>query len=254
MAKTQAIQKTQTAELAKPLEDWQIELQNKAKDRRAQLAIGVPRITHRGGALRRDGELIKELDVIVVDSVLHNAWYSEKWEDGVAATPACYSFGETLVELKPHAESSKKQNVDCISCPKNVFGSGPGRAKECKNQARLLLISPPKDPASTAKSERRQIDVPPTSLKNWSNYCSSLVGTTPTGDPAEVLTRITIGPREKGTGYALYFTQIGTVPTEGVRAAIEVRKATAGVLTLPYPKLEQPEEEAPKTPAKKRKF
>jgi hypothetical protein len=233
------------------LEDWQIELREKARDRRAQLATGVPRITHKGGVLLRDGEALKELDCIVVDSTLHNAYFADAYVEGEARTPDCYAFGEA--DLKPHPEAPKPQHTDCATCPKNVFGSGQGRGKACKNQARLLIISPPKDPASTAKSEKRQIDVPPTSLRIWSDYCASLDGTTPTGDPAEVITRITAGPRSKGPGHALYFTEVGRVPAEGVKAAMAVRAASAGVLSLPYPKLDEKAEE-PKAPAKRRKF
>lgn len=112
------------------------------------------------------------LNVVILDFVAYNSYYTQAWNPNVRAKPACWAIGKIIDDLAPSDKVPKPQHADCKTCPKGQFGSAPGggKGKACKNIRRLLVV-----PANfTEKSEPMTLDVSPTGLKSWNRYVDRL--------------------------------------------------------------------------------
>ena len=93
--------------------------------------------------------------------------------------------------LIPSSNSPNKQADTCSSCPNNQFGSSPtGRGKACKN-TRLLAVMPADAIESEDEAPVWIMAIPPTSLKAFDNYVSTLSSRYKT-IPLGVVTQITM--------------------------------------------------------------
>lgn len=112
------------------------------------------------------------LNVVILDFVAYNSYYTQAWNPNVRAKPACWSIGKVLDEMVPSDKVPTPQHTDCKTCPKGQFGSAPGggKGKACKNIRRLLVVEPSFD----EKSEPMTLDVSPTGLKSWNRYVDFL--------------------------------------------------------------------------------
>ena len=252
-----AKKKQETGLQTKELTDWQKKLADKAKNARAMVVQGVSRITHKGGELQIDGKSVQgnKLPIIIIDSILANEYYTTKFVEGVPCSPDCYAFGTDAATMAPHPEAPEKQSETCAACPQNVYGTADGgnrAGKACRNTVRLLVVTPSDNPEAYAKQEKRQISVPPTSLKQWGKFQTELTDLTVTGSPMEVVTELST--RRKGSFHELTFEVKGKVPEKNVEAIFNLSEKSAGLLSQPFPKLEAPEAPAPRNARKSRKL
>ncbi|MGM9571103.1 MAG: hypothetical protein ACI3ZR_02695 [bacterium] len=104
-----------------------------------------------------DGEFkaASELIGVIVDHYPVNAYWKEKYT-GENNAPDCASLDGKFGEGNPGGA--------CKSCPMNQWGSDQdGRGKACKNMHRIFLLQ-------EGEAMPIQLTIPPTSLKNLSNY------------------------------------------------------------------------------------
>jgi hypothetical protein len=246
-SKTQIVKKEAPAALA-PLEPWEMELAKEAKAEVAKEATGIPRISHKGGVLKIDGQAVagNKLQVGIIDFVFAKAYYEGEFNDQVAQTPVCYAFAREEAGMVPHTEAPKKQNATCAGCPHNAFGTAErGRGKRCKDERRLGVVVSVNDPDSVQEAEVRTISVPPGSLKNWAAYLRKIPDITPTGNVRAVLTEISTEPA--GGAYALTFKPVAKLAGDTVKAIMAKKEQVGADLMLPYPNIEQPEQPAPRS-------
>lgn len=191
-----------------------------------------------------------EIQCVVIAAVAENQWFKDRYNPDVKSIPACYAIGEGKnQDLVPYEQSKEKQHDYCYrsegdQCPKFEWGSaeGGGRGKACKERRRLALI-----PAD-GTSEMLLASIPPTSLKNWSNFVLEVAATT--GRPVYgVITKIKVVPDAKNQ-FSVKFSVVEPVNDAGLEQIMGKRSAALAALLQPYP---EPEEEEAK-PAKKRKF
>jgi hypothetical protein len=115
------------------------------------------------------------LNVVVLNFVAFNSYYTAAWNPNVRAKPACWALGRVLDEMVPSDKVPTPQHTDCKTCPKGQFGSAPngGKGKACKNIRRLLVV--PYGPEGiNEKTEPMTLDVSPTGLKSWNKYVDRL--------------------------------------------------------------------------------
>lgn len=110
------------------------------------VALGK-RISIKGGVFRlvADGKEVaaideRYLDVVIVKAApkVSRTWYAKTFDPKAetAAAPDCWSAdGE-----RPSDDSHNKQSVTCVSCPKNVAGSGQGNSRACRYQQRIAVV------------------------------------------------------------------------------------------------------------------
>ena len=105
----------------------------------------VKRISIKGGVFRlvaggKEVAAIDErhLNVIIVKAApkVSRIFYSASYDADNITGPDCWSNdGE-----RPDASAENKQAETCMSCPKNIAGSGQGNSRACRYQQRLAVV------------------------------------------------------------------------------------------------------------------
>lgn len=256
MARTKEIVKVGGNTAIQPKEDWEIELAQRAKDEKASEVTGIPRITHRGGIIKIDDKKVADnkLTVAVVCYGKTKTYYESGFDpDSPSATPSCYAFASSKPgaedQMKPHDAAPGKEHTQCSGCPHNAFGTAEkGRGKRCQDRRKLLVLVNTADAGEVPKAQVRQFDVPPGSLRNFSNYLKGLDDMTPYGISG-VLTEITTEPSENG-GYTILFNNTERLEKDFVKALTMKAKQIESELSAPFPVLEKAEPKPSKRSAK----
>ena len=223
----------------------------------------LQKIGVQGGVLTVDETPVpgNALDVIVLQTVHHNAYYEGAYNPRVKSIPVCYSYGaqddeDPEASMAPHEESKSPQDEGggCEGCWANQMGSAEtGRGKACKNIRTLALVTA--DAADSAEAmenaEVRTLSLPVTSVKFWANFVKK------TAEDLSlpywgVIVRITAAPDAK-TQFSVKFTFVSVIDFEADAGLYEALKAKMeplyGEMTQPY---KEPTEEAtPPAPARK---
>lgn len=142
--KHMAAKKAATGETSMVKWDEKLAMYAQAASAKHQQALGQGNwIGTRAGILTYKQQKIKQpLDCVIVADTFENAFYKGKFDENNPQPPVCFAFGDDIATMKPHDASVSKQNPDCVSCPKNVFGtSETGRGKACKNIVRMALVN-----------------------------------------------------------------------------------------------------------------
>lgn len=136
------------------------------------------------------GAQADELDVVIVDFVYMNAYYEDAYQKGVVSSPVCLSLHPEPKGAVPSPNSRDAQCGDCDGCAQNAFGS-KGKGKACQNRVLIAVL-----PADAEEGSAFAIlDIPPTSIKGFSNYVSSVAAALQR-PPYGVITRISCDPNE----------------------------------------------------------
>jgi hypothetical protein len=117
-----------------------------------------------------DGIEADELEVVVLDFNSHNQFYESAYTPGVVSVPTCFAIGDNPKALVPSKNAPQAQSENCAQCAMNAYGSN-GNGKACRNSRLLAVI----DPADMAEGPVYTISVPPTSIRAWDSYVSTLV-------------------------------------------------------------------------------
>lgn len=259
----QLVKKATTA----ALEPWEQTEMEHAQDVKSKETLGVPRITTRGGEFKIDGKALgKKMILAIVGVAKEKAYFVKDYDPSKAATPDCFSFTddnnkeEVMVAAaeatnwqnrKPKLDGSGEYSP-CNGCRHNVFGTAKvGRGKRCKDYRRLLVLSPninekgepSLDPATVQRAEKRLLQVPPASLKEWGSFLTSLKDKTRTGSISEVLVEVELYGLPNG-GHGIHFTPLKGLDKETHRALTVIRPVVLPILFQPYPVLTQPNPES----------
>jgi hypothetical protein len=212
-------------------------------------------ISFKGGNMSYDENLIpgNTMDVIVLDFVLENGIFREKYNPSKPASPMCYAIGRDEDALKPHEESEEPQHTDCATCPNNEWGSDPegGRGKACKNTRRIAVI--PADclksgPEAIKKAGMVMCKLPVTSLKNFSTFVNQAVKVMDT-PPFGVVVRLSTKPHPTSL-FQVHWTILDKIENQEHLEALYERHVGANkAMFQPYPKMD--EEQAPAKSSKK---
>jgi hypothetical protein len=239
---------------------WQDRLAGMAKEatqQEASVASGQF-IGTKAGQLTWNGQSVagNKLDVVVLDSILENAYYPKKFDPDDPQPPVCFAFGRDDKTLTPHPDSVDKQHDSCEGCPMNEFGSadnGTGKGKACKNIRRLALISAkPLTEDSVSKGEVAYLKTPVTSVKNWAAYVRTLDALEHI-PPLAVVTQIGSVPDAKSQ-FKLTFNKVENIDEDLTDALLARHDIVASEIDFPYPPPVEQKAASSKKPAGKRKY
>lgn len=136
------------------------------------------KIGFKKGKVSYDGQPVagNVLDVIVIHSVMENAFYDTEFDPDNPRSPVCFAFGTSEDDMVPHADSKEPQHDSCKGCPMNEFGSADkGKGKACKNVRRLALLpAKPLEAGVLEGSDVAYCKLPVTSGKGFNNYVKRL--------------------------------------------------------------------------------
>lgn len=228
----------------KEVTTWSEELAKHAKAAAANERPQVSRVSLRGGVMTLMDQKIpgNAMDCIVLASMMEQAYYPNRFDPNKPDAPDCFAFSETGEDMAPHAQAFKPQHETCLGCPKNEWGSDAnspsGKGKACKQKRKLLLM--PADAikhGSIKTCELAVLDVPVTSVKNWSNYVNALAATEGR-PPWAMVTNIKLESDPK-TQIKVTFKAGFAIGDDHLQELMDRANTTKEILAIPYDKTEQ---------------
>lgn len=209
--------------------EWEEEMRRQAAAAKAMEPMQGRFISLRGGVMTFQQVPIPDnkLHSIVLDSVIEHQLYTGAFDPTAAASPDCYAFGRTSIEMRPHAQAEHKQSEACASCPKFAWGSDPkgGRGKACREVRRLAVIDgalAEKGPEAIMRAEVVFLKLPVTSVRNWASYVSQLNNVVHR-PPWGVITEIAPQPDQKSV-FLVKFALKSQLGADIISAVAEKRK------------------------------
>lgn len=148
-------------------------------------------------------DLGDEIQVVVVDFISKNTFYSGPYNPNNIQPPDCYAMGKILGDMAPENDSPQVQAEKCLTCPLNQFGTGQnGTSKACKNSRELaVILIDPEDPDAAADPSAPiySLSLPPSAIKSFDGAVN-YVARTIQGPPLKAI--LTVTAKNVGT-YAL---------------------------------------------------
>ena len=202
-----------------------------AKEAAATERPSLSKISLKSGVISIGGQAVKDnrFDSVVLASTYRNTFYAGRYDANNIVNPDCFSLAATDAAMVPDAAVTKPVAAKCEGCPNAEWGSdlNGGRGKACKQTRRLVLLpaSALADPKEVQTAELAIMDIPVTSVKNYSQYINVLAASI--GLPAyAVVTEISAKPDPK-TQFKVEFKGIGPVASDALLDAIEARQPEA---------------------------
>ena len=246
-APTKQAEKPQTTAVV----SWEDEMAAQAQAAAAMEAGagGSRYFSTRGGVLSLDDAHLpnNQMAAVIVDHVLENVFYADKFDPDVAAAPVCFAFGRDDRTMAPHPDVVAKgqaQHATCSGCPMNEWGTADtGKGKACRNTRRLGLI-----PAGALTADGRftaypdaehfetaavaYLKLPVTSVKGFASFVKNVAGTL-RRPPHGIFTRIQEVPDAKSQ-FKIVFTPLAAAPGAVVPALMRRHEEVMKVIEQPY--------------------
>jgi hypothetical protein len=127
--------------------------------------LGARRISIKGGVFRefiggKEYRVSEErsMNVVIVKAApkVSRIFYSGSYVEGETVSPTCWSSDSQ----RPDEKVKEPQSATCLTCPKNIKGSGQGESRACRYQQRLAVVLD----SEVANKEVYQLVLPPTSV------------------------------------------------------------------------------------------
>ncbi len=209
-------------------------------------------LSFKGGNMSYNEEPIpgNKMDVIVVDFLLENAMFRDKYNPNRPASPMCYAFGREEADMKPHEEAEEPQNPQCEDCPNNEWASDPegGRGKACKNSRRIAVLPADillKGSEAIRKASVVMCKLPVTSIKLFSAYINQCVKVLEK-PPFAVVVELSTTPHPANLFSVNWKIKDVIASDELLEALYNKRVSIEKLMLQPYPKFEDEPAPAPR--------
>lgn len=238
--------------------DLAAELAGYAKDAAAKERPSVSKISLKSGVISYAGQPVagNNLDVIIIAAAYKNTLYKGRYDPNNITNPNCFAVSATGEDMAPHENVQEPENETCQGCPNSEWGSDPGggRGKACKEGRRLILLpaNALQDIEAIKSGEMAILDMPVTSVKNWSNLVNQLGAA---GRPSwSVVVNVKTVPDAKSQ-FKVVLTPVQEINDVAAIQAIKARMNDALRIALtPYDETATAADAAAPAPQGKRKF
>lgn len=245
---------------------WDEELAKQAADSAAMEANagGGQFFSVKGGVLTWNDAPVpgNQMGVVILDSILENTYYPEKFDPDNIASPSCFAFGRDDKTMVPHANvmaAGTNESDKCLGCPMNEWASADtGKGKACKNTRRLALV-----PAGTfnAAGKFEPIDdlehylttpvgfmkLPVTSVKGYAGFVKQVAGALKR-PPHGLITKVKVVADAK-TQFKVVFEALSPLGNQFLPNIMKRRDEVMATIDFPYqPREEKPAGEKPAAP------
>lgn len=216
------------------------ELAKEAKDDAAKERPAISKISLKSGVMSYGGTPMpgNKVEAIILAAGYRNVYYAGRFDPNNIVNPNCFALSESDEDMVPHENVREKEHETCDGCPKAEWASDPngGRGKACKQGRRLVLIPAnalEEGPEKVKTAELAIMDMPVTSVKNYSQFVNTLSVSANVPTYAAVA-QISVVPDAK-TQFKVMFQAMRVVPTVALLAAIKSRRNEALRIALaPY--------------------
>ena len=231
-------------------------LAEQAKVAAASERPNISKINLKAGQITVGGVAVEnnKLEAVILAATYRNTFYKGRYDPNNIVNPNCFALSETDDDVVPSPDVTTPEHPTCEGCPRAEWGSdlNGGRGKACKQTRRLVLLpaNALESPDTIKIAELAIVDVPVTSVKNYSQYINVLSASI--GLPAwAVVTEMSTKPDAK-TQFKVEFKGIKAAGGDAVIDALEIRKVEAvriGLIGYDASNDEEPEKQD--APAKK---
>lgn len=212
----------------------------KAKDASAKERPAISRISLKSGIMTYGGTEIanNKMEALVMAASFRNVWYAGAYDPNNIVNPNCFAIADNDDNMVPHPNVAEPVHETCTGCPKNEWASDPkgGRGKACKQTRRLVLlpgVAVEKGPEEILSAEMAVMDIPVTSVKNYSQFVNTLYASANV-PPYAAIAEIAV-VRDAKTQFKVQFRPMRVIPTVELLEAVEKRLEGANKLSLePY--------------------
>lgn len=143
--------------------------------------------------------------VIINWVTAHHFWVND-YDEKNPTPPDCWAYGTNPKTMVPSEGSTEIQSDEtCNDCPQNVFGSGVGNAKACKNMRVLGVVAADSE---DVEDPILKMEVSPTGLRVFDAYVQTLAAKGFL--PIQVITEVSFD--ENQTYPSLRFKAVGPNP------------------------------------------
>lgn len=230
---------TQSTQLALPA-DVLAQLAVDAKDAAAKERPAVGRISLKSGVMTYAGQQIagNKMEAIVLSAVFRNVFYAGRYDPNNIVNPTCFAISVEDGNMVPHENVENPVHPTCDGCPNNEWASDPsgGRGKACKQTRRLVLMpdtAVEKGPKEVKQAELAIMDLPVTSVKNYSGFVNSLAVSAKV-PPYAAIAEISVVPDPK-TQFKVRFQPMRIIPSIEHLDAVKARLEDAKLIAMtPY--------------------
>jgi hypothetical protein len=231
------------------------QLAEEARNEQAKERPTMSRLSTRGGILSYQDTAMpgNKINAVILFSAYINTYYVTDFDPDVPANPYCFALG-TDDDMVPHEVVPDKQSETCATCEHHAWGSDPkgGRGKACKEKRRLIVIHED-EIMDLSKAEMAVLELPVTSVRNWSSYVNGLAASTGL-PPYAIVTEISVVPDRKSQ-FKIEFTPLHAIEDGEIILALKKKRAEAERLALvPFDPYQEPEAKPVPQPKKKAKF
>lgn len=264
MTKGEVVEAAGTS-LAMPA-DVMAALAKEAKDQSASERPSISRISLKSGVMSYAGAPVpgNKLEAVILAASYRNVYYADRFDANNVVSPNCFALSSTDADMAPHSNVSHPEHPTCEGCKNNEWGSDPigGRGKACKQTRRLVLLpgaAVEKGVQDVLTAEQAILDLPVTSVRNYSQYVNALAASANVPTYAAIA-QISVVPDAK-TQFKVMFQPMRVLPSLDLLNAVKRRLEGAASLSLePYSETAAPVDEndqvkdVGKSSAKKSKF
>lgn len=178
----------------------------------------------------------EEIQLVVIDFINRNAWYSKPYDPDNVTPPDCYALGKNIKEMAPESDSPERQNDTCGPCPLNQFGSASNKkGKACRNfyDLAVLVVDPDRpDAHNSPDAPMYVLQVSPKNRPAWESVVPS-VARTLDGPPIKAVITVSAKTAPQGTFALLNFHGDFTVNSN--YASHATRRGEASELLFRHP-------------------
>jgi hypothetical protein len=220
--------------------DLAAELAGYAVDAAAKERPSVSKISLKSGVISYGGNPVagNNLDVIIIAAAYKNTLYKGRYDPNNITNPNCFAVSADGVNMAPHENVMEPEAELCNGCPNSEWGSDPGggRGKACKEGRRLILLpaNALNDIEAIRTGEMAILDMPVTSVKNWSNLVNQLAAGAPPRPSWSVVINVKTVPDAKSQ-FKVILTPVQEINDVAAIQAIKARMNDALRIALtPY--------------------
>jgi hypothetical protein len=195
------------------------------------ISLKSGQMSYQGGAVPGN-----KMKVIVLASIIENAFRPGDYDPDNPQPPTCYAFGEDANDMHPHEEVEEPVNENCSDCENHQFGSAErGKGMACSVNRRRLALLIEGELNNLAGAKEAYMSLSYFSSKEWKGYVDQLDALY-NKPPFAFVTEISVVPDAKAQ-FLVKFQMLEEIEGEDLGILLDRYDKALKSIAFPYQKL-----------------